>query len=415
MEIREFTIENAFKKCFYTVPDYQREYVWYEGHVTDLLRDINEHIESDSPYFIGTVLVSQKGGEGPFYVIDGQQRLTTIFLILCALRELFDGDERSEIISNLIEEKYSDGQSLKANRKLKLQYEDTEKVIEIIIKANEKPEKVRRMTENELGDDKIHGSIKNILDAYEVVYKFLESLIEGNKIEKYFYYLLGKVIFVQISADAKSALKIFVTTNKRGEDLNPMDLLKILIFEHVPLEKSDDFSGKWKQITAPIEKHEIKPERFLQYFLMANYDTHKTSGNPFVRHDEIYDWVSNNAALTEYKEKPFDFVHKIIWNVEKYVSFNEELGKEEQNQAMYSLGRLVGSRNFQWHYIFLLAAAELHERSRPVFDYFVARLEEFLFCYIFAEASSRASALKEHENRLSLWAKRIKEIRFGNR
>ena len=57
----KYSISEAFQQCFYIVPDYQREYVWTEKEVQQLLDDINEEIDAGSgrEYFIGTVLVSE--------------------------------------------------------------------------------------------------------------------------------------------------------------------------------------------------------------------------------------------------------------------------------------------------------------------------------------------------------------------
>src|SRR5262245_58485796 len=93
IENHKYTVEEAFKECFYVVPDYQREYVWTDKEVQQLLDDINEQVEAGttSEYFIGTVLVSPGRTKAEFEVIDGQQRLTTLFLLLCALRQRFAG------------------------------------------------------------------------------------------------------------------------------------------------------------------------------------------------------------------------------------------------------------------------------------------------------------------------------------
>ncbi len=103
IENHKFTIDEAFRECFYVVPDYQREYVWTEKQITQLPEDINEQMDStSSEYFIGTVLVSPIDGEkGHYDVIDGQQRLTTTFLILCALRVLFSSMPRGQMINSL--------------------------------------------------------------------------------------------------------------------------------------------------------------------------------------------------------------------------------------------------------------------------------------------------------------------------
>ena len=60
IENHKYTIEEAFRNCFYIVPDYQREYIWSDKEVNKLLEDIDDEIggSSTSEYFIGTILVS---------------------------------------------------------------------------------------------------------------------------------------------------------------------------------------------------------------------------------------------------------------------------------------------------------------------------------------------------------------------
>ena len=94
IENHQYSIEEAFRECFYIVPDYQREYVWTDKEVHQLLEDVGEQIDAGTTreYFIGTVLVSPTDQKNHYEVIDGQQRLTTFFLLLCALRHLFQGE-----------------------------------------------------------------------------------------------------------------------------------------------------------------------------------------------------------------------------------------------------------------------------------------------------------------------------------
>src|SRR5580692_11146609 len=100
IENYKYSIDEAFRACFYIVPDYQREYVWTDKEVQQLLDDISEPIDagSDTEYFVGTILVSPGSQKNHFEVIDGQQRLTTFFLLLCALRCRFKGLEQHETV-----------------------------------------------------------------------------------------------------------------------------------------------------------------------------------------------------------------------------------------------------------------------------------------------------------------------------
>jgi uncharacterized protein with ParB-like and HNH nuclease domain len=89
--------------------NYQREYVWTDKEIQQLLDDIDEQLDNGSTreYFIGTILVAPAADKNHFEVIDGQQRLTTFFLILCALRQLFKGEAQEKTISNLVTTDYT--------------------------------------------------------------------------------------------------------------------------------------------------------------------------------------------------------------------------------------------------------------------------------------------------------------------
>ncbi|ALF87537.1 MULTISPECIES: DUF262 domain-containing protein [Ralstonia solanacearum species complex] len=83
IENHKYSIEEAFRECFYIVPDYQREYVWTDKEVHQLLEDINEQIDAGSTreYFIGTVLVSPTAQKNHYEVIDGQALLSSPLIL----------------------------------------------------------------------------------------------------------------------------------------------------------------------------------------------------------------------------------------------------------------------------------------------------------------------------------------------
>jgi hypothetical protein len=111
-------------------------------------------------------------------------------------------------------------------------------------------------------------------------------------------------------------------------------------------------------------------------------------GESVIYEDKIYDWFTNkdNAALCDYAGKPFEFVRKVIRNVEHYINFTNGLGNDgKPSLAMDSLKRLAGGA-FSLHYVLLLAAAPL---PKPLFDHFVTQLESFLFYYIFTKTPTK--------------------------
>ena len=406
IENHKYSIEEAFRECFYIVPDYQREYVWTDKEVHQLLEDIDEQIDvgTTREYFIGTVLVSPTDQKNHYEVIDGQQRLTTFFLLLCALKHLFQGEPQRQTVSGLISTSYtdSDGETRTA-LKLEPRYENAGEVITKLVELDADPQAVRVGIQS--SGIASFGSLENLISAYSTLYRYLKDNYDSPaKLKKYWGYLANNVVFIQISTDVSSALKIFETINERGVGLNPMDLLKNLLFTQVKQAQFTQLKDEWKKITKPLEKEKEKPLRFLRYFLMANYVIKNDRGDAVVREDEIYDWFvdKENAALCDYAGKPFEFVRKVIRNVEHYLAFSNGLGNDgKPSLAMDSLKRLAGGA-FSLHYVLLLAAASF---PKPLFDHFVAQLESFLFYYIFTKTPT-----KDLERSFSQWADELRAI-----
>lgn len=406
IENHQYSIEEAFRECFYIVPDYQREYVWTDKEVHQLLEDIDEQIDAGSTrdYFIGTVLVSPTAEKNHYEVIDGQQRLTTFFLLLCALKHLFYGQPQMQALSGLIATCYvdSDGET-RTSLKLEPRYENAGEVISKLVELDADPQTVRAGIQAAgIGN---FGSLENLVNAYATLYGYLKDNYDDTvKLKKYWGYLANNVVFIQISTDVSSALKIFETINERGVGLNPMDLLKNLLFTNVRQDQFTQLKDDWKKITKPLEKAKEKPLRFLRYFLMANYKINNSRGDSVVREDEIYDWFVNkdNAALCDYANKPFEFVRKIIRNVDHYLAFIDGNGNDgKANIPMDSLKRLCGGA-FSLHHVLLLAASNF---PKPLFDHFLGQLESFLFYYIFTKTPT-----KDLERNFSVWADELRAI-----
>lgn len=405
IENHKYSIEEAFRECFYIIPDYQREYVWTDKEVHQLLEDINEQIDAGSTreYFIGTVLVSPTEQKSHYEVIDGQQRLTTFFLLLCALRHLLQKEPEAQLLNRLISDSYTTSSGIETRLKLDPRYENASDVMSKLVEINGEPMVVRSgILASGITS---FGSLENLVNAYATLYRYLQDNYDDvSKLKKYWFYLATNVVFIQISTDVSSALKIFETINERGVGLNSMDLLKNLLFTQVSPDQFSKLKDEWKKITSPLEKGKEKPLRFLRYFLMANYVVKNDKGESVIYEDKIYDWFINkdNAALCDYAGKPFDFVRKVIRNVEHYINFTNGLGNDgKSNLPMDSLKRLAGGA-FSLHFVLLLAAAPL---PKPLFDYFVTQLESFLFYYIFTKTPT-----KDLEKSFSTWADELRVI-----
>lgn len=407
IENYRYSVQEAFRDCFYIVPDYQREYVWTEKEVRQLLDDIDEQVDSASEreYFIGMVLVASQDAEKNHYdVIDGQQRLTTFFLLLCALRNFFMGEAPHQMISSLVTTTFAarDG-TMRTSLRLDPRYEHASEVMHKIVECKGDAREARAAIK--AANIATFGSLENLLNAYDTIFQYLEeNYADPTELGRYWGYLANNVVFIQISTDVSSALKIFETVNERGIGLNPMDLLKNLLFTQVKAEEFGKLKNEWKKITSPLEESNEKPLRFLRYFLMANYTIKSDRSDAIVREDEIYDWFTNkdNAAECGYAQRPFEFVRKVVSNVESYLAYTKGMGNDKNpNVAMSNLKRLCGA-SFSLHYVLLLASNNF---PKPLFDHFVTQLEAFLFYYIFTKTPT-----KDLERNFSTWADDLRAI-----
>lgn len=406
IENYQYSVEEAFRNCFYIVPDYQREYVWKEKEVVQLLEDISDSMNNSSTqqYFIGTILVSPAQEKSHYEVIDGQQRLTTFFLLLCAMKHLFKGNQLEQHINGLVSTSYikTDG-SLVTSLKLDPRYENASELFYKIVELNSDPDTTRKAVKaSGIGT---FGSLDNLLNAYDTIYRYLtDNYLQQSELTKFLAHITNNVVFIQISTDVSGALKIFETINERGIGLNPMDLLKNLLFTQVKPDEFTKLKDQWKKITNQLEKHQEKPLRFLRYFIMANYKIENSRRDNIVREDEIYDWFidKKNAAVCDYQNHPFEFVQKLIRNVDKFIDFSTGKGNDgQQNIHMDNLRSLCGGA-FSLHYVLLLAASNL---PKAMFDHFVEQLESFLFYFIFTK-----TATKELERNFSAWADELRDI-----
>ena len=355
IKYNDHSIASAFND-HYIVPDYQREYVWKDEQVEQLLADLLEAYEVDNkkPYFLGTIVTYNTGST--FELIDGQQRLTTFFLMLCAVKHLYKKlGEQTALVENLIYSLTMDSEGNQFHSyHLQLQYEDAGNCLELIEKGTKKPAELTQSGELLFG-------------AYELIYNFLEEKFSDlTQLRRFVAFLLNVTSFIRIEThDITDALKIFETINQRGKGLDPMDLLKNMVFRQVDRSKFKELNMNWREITQALESIDEKPLRFLRYFIMANYDTSKEKDG-ILREDQIYSWLSNNNDQCQYEEKPFQFVEKMKHDVNLYVKYRKAQGDDAGNMHLKNVTMLAGN-SYKLHLMLMLAASEMDEEALSKF------------------------------------------------
>ena len=390
IKYNDHSISSAFKD-HYIVPDYQREYVWNDEQVEQLLFDLLDAYNTDNKkaYFLGTIVTYDSGSQ--FELIDGQQRLTTFFVLLCAIKRIYISlGEPTSVIDNLV---YSptmnnDGDVINLYH-LQLQYEDAGNCLELIEKGEGRPNYLTQSGER-------------LFDAFKTIQDFLnERFSDLASLKKFVVFLLNKTSFIRIETyDIADALKIFETINQRGKGLDPMDLLKNMIFRQVDRSKFKELNMNWKSITRSLEKIDEKPLRFLRYFIMDNYDT-SGEKDGILREDQIYTWLTNNNEQCHYEEAPFQFVQKMAQNVDLYVKCRVPDGTQEGNVHLKNIALLAG-KSYKLHLMLMLAASNMNADALAKFK---AVLESVVYYTVINKIATNVT-----ERTFALWCKDVRNI-----
>lgn len=399
----DLTIGQVFQ-YFYNVPDYQREYVWGDSgsgedkgdEVIQFLRDIQQEFDQRTKdgapeYFIGTIVVCPTTGD-EFDLIDGQQRTTTAFITLCAIRDRLAalGADVPEMLTNQIASGSIDFTG-KVNRRmrLQLQYEDAGDIL-ALYGSGQVPTVVPDQTR----------SIRNIGSAYETVKEFLVTSFrdDASSMFAFYGYFVTKVKLIRIeTSDVSRALKIFETINQRGVGLNPMDLLKNLLFMHAHQNDFAKLKQSWQSLTDTLYTAGEKPLRFLRYFLMATYAV-----DTKLREEDIYDWFGTNKNQTGHEKDPIGFVKQLLDAASAYANFMKARNPQGEEELGIWNTRALGGWAIRQHFILLLAGRHL---DPTLFSRLADNVEQMMFVWLIAGVSA-----KDYERSIAQAARDLRSV-----
>ena len=393
---------SKLKDYFFLVPDYQREYVWKpDDQVEQFILDIDNEFEEGSTnqksYFIGSIIIVENNGQ--FDVIDGQQRLTTIILSLCAFRDLLKNqelDKKQKKYLQTIEELLSDFDISTDETKLRLE-----------LQYSESKDYLNKLIENVPYEDEVTPSIKKMIEAHAKLKLHFETYLkEGlNNLTDFARYFLTKIELVIIqSENLSSALKIFETINQRGAGLNAMDLIKNLLFSEAQESEFQSIKETWKGITSNLQacKEDGSPLRFLRYFLMARYY------NGIMREDDIYRWIisPDGKVATKYVEEPLSFAKELKKLSKRYseLVIATELVKDGGVYPNITNIGFVNKYKSRQHLILLLALDS--NCSKYEIEYLAEQIESFFFF-----SNTIGIQAKNNERLFASWASKLRGVK----
>ena len=267
----------------FLIPEYQRPYAWTDAQVLTLFENLVEYTnnQNESSYFLGCI-VSFSNENKEQEIIDGQQRITTLFLLLRAihrkLQKMSDSKEKDNFIRQIepaiwkIDELTSVadyGSVLIESKVLEVEYNQ---ILENILKTGEVEDKSK--------------------DRYSLNYKLLIKLLDeyANNEPLNFYRftnkVLNKTIVLPIKADTQeTALTIFSTLNDRGLPLSDADIFKAKIYNKLNEENKAKFVEEWKNLTLRSETAAESIQKLFYYYMfyLRAMDNDKKTTTPGLR------------------------------------------------------------------------------------------------------------------------------------
>ena len=254
IESDKLLVKDVFSKWF-RIPEYQRPYVWDKDQVTELLDDVMQARSSnpDSQYFLGSMVLRKNAREEgstkyeEYDLLDGQQRLTTLFLITAVIRDLTPKNNVSRLKTchDTIYQMANPDDNIP--ERLRIVFDIREQVKDFIneyVKEYGGTEKETDLNFKILDKDE-DISVKNMSRAILTIRRYFED----NSIDEFFPYLRSNVLIIYVSADElEDAFRLFTVMNNRGIKLRNSDILKADNLGRLNnKEKRLEYAKKWEE------------------------------------------------------------------------------------------------------------------------------------------------------------------------
>ena len=258
-------LETGKNKKF-VIPEYQRPYAWSDEQIQVLFDDLSEYThntndDDESTYFLGTI-VSYENENHEQEIIDGQQRITTLFLLLRAIYTKLEksGSEadflKSQIVPTIWKQNPTTGEV------------DFDKIlITSRVMGDEGNQEFANILITGQSDEKSNNN-------YAKNYRLLQQLVDEYAAEQplafysFISNILNRAILLPITADTQdTALTIFSTLNDRGLALSDADIFKAKIYNHLDQIGKKNFIERWQQLDEEASNAGESIQKLFYYYM----------------------------------------------------------------------------------------------------------------------------------------------------
>lgn len=254
-ETKTLTVGELFSGSnVFRMPIFQRPYSWDEETALELYDDIYQASERSSGYFLGPLIVARSGGNKPFDVVDGQQRLVTLSVIFAILRDLASASDLQQELQEVLWRPQRAARQLNDSPRVRLRDFDQDSMQQWV-----------QVLGSTLGlpDEGGNESTRRLLSAIKAIQAEIGS-VRNSFVSKLATFILTKCKFVRITAQSlDEAYILFRSFNSRGMPLNELDIIR------AELVGSTEYDPKLAEEIAECWDHRRKFKEFLVRFVAA--------------------------------------------------------------------------------------------------------------------------------------------------
>lgn len=336
-------IDTLFSNTDYYIDFYQREYKWTKDQVNILIEDIfykfNQEYNKDlkptmatiqekySWYYLNTLVTNVV--DGKTYVVDGQQRLTTLSLILIILFHLareFDLEERAEWIQSKLYGTSGEG------KHFWMGHGKREKMMQILFDAeiDEKEEENPKKTLTE----------ENMLLNFNVINKSIrKQLSDVHKVDSFILFFLKRIVLIKLDVSQTDVPMVFEVINDRGIRLQPYEILKGKLLGQIDKSEVGEYNKIWEDSIQELERVKDKKlvDDFFRTYLKSKLARTRTEAKKFdgnyqrVIFDKEFEsklqLKNSSSRVKEFISNDFAYfinLYKKIFKYNTYYDFNHE-------------------------------------------------------------------------------------------
>ena len=297
-------INTLFSTTNYHVDFYQREYKWKTDEVTCLIEDIFYHFEQSylqhsdldpseanvtgyySWYYLNTYVTNRT--DGCIFVVDGQQRLTTLTLMLIALYHICGSDcLDSPKLRDWLSAKIA-GVGIGGQRQFWMAHKKREPLMQALF-MDQTP------TENMIEDG---ITARNMIENYNLIRKELSArLSTRHKLDTFIFYFLCSVVIINLEVARTDVPMVFEVINDRGVRLQPYEILKGKLLGEIDKVEVDQYADIWEGSLSEIEaRAEDEVDNFFRTYLRAHFSDDRKRGQAFdgPYHRAIFEPICDN-------------------------------------------------------------------------------------------------------------------------